>query len=57
MKDKIIQVGYWNRETGSSRKKRDPYMSKSRVRARIAPKLLAVMNYQMKLCLEEIFGK
>lgn len=57
MKDKIIQTGYWNRETGRGRTKRDPYMDKAGTRKRIEPRLQAVMQYEMTKSLEEIFGK
>ena len=52
MKNKIINMGYYNVDTGRGVRKKDPYVSK--LSKEIAPKVQAVMQYQFNLCMEEL---
>jgi len=51
LKNMIINKGYYNVSTGRKFKK-DPYLQK--LRKRIAPRLISVMNYQFQLSLKEL---
>lgn len=52
MKNKIIILGYYSRITGRSMRKQDSYITK--MRSKVAPKVLAVMNQQFNLCMDEL---
>lgn len=51
MKNVIINKGYYNKGTGATHKK-DPYLQK--MRKRIEPRIVSVMNYQVQLTLQEL---
>jgi len=52
MKNKIIIIGYNSRASGKSTRIKDPYVKK--LRDRVEPRVLAVMEYQFNLCMEEL---
>lgn len=52
MKNKIIINGYYSRASGKSTRIKDPYVKK--LRDRVEPRVLAVMEYQFNLCMEEL---
>ena len=52
MKNKIINTGYYNVATGRGIRKKDPYIRK--MTKNVAPKVRAVMEYQFKLCMDEL---
>lgn len=51
MKSKIIIDGYYSKGTGT-KKIKDPYVKK--LRSRLEPRILAVMEYQFNLCMDEL---
>lgn len=51
MKNVIINRGYYHKGTGATHKK-DPYIQK--MRKRIEPRILSVMNYQYQLTMKEL---
>lgn len=51
LKNKIIITGYYSQGTGA-KKIKDPYVKK--LRARMEPRILATMEYQFKLCMDEL---
>lgn len=51
MKNKIIIDGYYSKATGS-KKIKDPYVKK--LRSRLEPRILSVMEYQFQLCMDEL---
>ena len=53
MKNKVINDGFYNRNTGR-KVKRDPFIK--RMQKDIEPKIRAVMDYQYDLCMKEIHG-
>ena len=52
MKHKIIITGYYNVFTGKSFRRKDPYVAK--MRKRLEPRIMAVMEQQFTLCMDEI---
>ena len=52
MKNKIIITGYYNKATGYRLKNKDSYISK--MRKRIAPRVMSVMQQQFALCMEDL---
>ena len=52
MKNKIINQGYYNTFSGRSQRKKDPYVRN--MRKRIEPRVLAVMEQQFTMCMEEL---
>ena len=52
MKNKIIINGYYDVFTGKSKRKKDPYIKT--MAKNITPRVLAVMEYQFNLCIEEL---
>ena len=51
LKNKIIIDGYYSKASGT-KKIKDPYVKK--LRDRMEPRILSVMEYQFTLCMEEI---
>lgn len=56
MKAKIINYGYYNRDTGYRIKKRD-YFLNDKFRKKCAPRIQAVMNETFAKCMEELNGR
>ena len=54
MKAHIIVNGYYNRESGRSKRKKDNFIPK--IRKRVEPRIRSVMEYQFDLCMKEING-
>lgn len=54
MKAHIIVNGYYNRASGRSKRKKDNFLPK--VRKRVEPRILSVMEYQFDLCMKKING-
>lgn len=52
MKSKIIITGYYDRFTGRSQRRKDNYITK--MRKRVEPRILAVMEHQFDLCMDEL---
>lgn len=53
MKAKIINYGYYNRDTGYRIKKKD-YFLNDKFRKKCEPRLNGVMNYTLQLCMQEL---
>lgn len=53
MKIKIINYGYYNRESGKRLRKTDLFLN-DKFRKRCAPRILAVMNETFRICMEEL---
>ena len=51
LKNKIIIDGYYSKGTGT-KKIKDPYVKK--LRERLEPRILSVMEYQFNLCMDEL---
>jgi len=56
MKAKIINYGYYNRDTGYRIKKKDFFLN-DRFRKKCEPHINGVMNYTFQLCMEELNNK
>ena len=52
MKNKIINTGYYNKATGWRINHKDPYVKD--MRERVTPRILAVMEKQFELCMEDL---
>ena len=52
LKSKIIINGYYITVNGKSKRIKDDYVKK--MRERLEPRILATMNYQFTLCMEEL---
>lgn len=52
MKQKIINVGYYNVFTGTKHRAVDPYVQKTR--KRLEPRIMSVMQAQFQLCMDEL---
>lgn len=52
MKSKIIITGYYDRFTGRSQRRIDNYITK--MRKRVEPRILSVMEHQFNLCMDEL---
>ena len=53
MKAKIINYGYYNRDTGYRIKKKDFFLNE-KFRKKCEPHINGVMNYTLQLCIEEL---
>ena len=53
MKAKVINYGYYNRDTGYRIKKKDKFLD-DKFREKCAPRIIGVMNYTLQLCMEEL---
>ena len=53
MKAKVINYGYYNRDTGYRIKKKDNFLN-AKFRKKCEPRIQGVMNYTLQLCMEEL---